>query len=398
MSRRTAFAGAALLLALLVHEGVARLLLPLPAVHNFHRDRYEPVAPRGELRCVDVRVESEPDGFRYVHRLNQHGFRGPEFPIARGPRRRVLALGDSFVEGWGADEAETIPGRLSELLGGAETINLGVIGSGLPQYAALVADAVPLLQPDDVVVTIYANDLPCPNGPAPRDPAAAPAERRLWLPRIVAAVRDVRRGHRVAVRGWRPVHNYLPAVPAPEHPFTTREMPAGIAPEIAAAARRGVFNPWQLDCRDRADAATRIDHDPHAEACLADIADTCRRHGVRLTLAYIPYAFTVSARYLQAYDRMGCLPVDTSEPWDGPDRRRQQQFLAGVAARLGVPFLDATDALIDAERNRGDKVCWTYDLHCTPAGYRVVAEALASGLRTDPRLATAENRGGIGFK
>ena len=384
VARRRGFAAVALLLAFLLQEFFARLLLPLPAVHNFHRSRYKLItrddSRRGELRQANLIVESEPDGFRLVHRLNLHGFRGPEISLAKGVRRRVLAIGDSFVEGWGADEQETIPAQIHSLRPELDVINLGVSGTGLPEYAALVADAVPLLRPDDVLLVVYANDFPCDRDPSPPNPHRAPAPRRAWLPRVLAVASDWRRGHAVVVRGVRPEVHFLPVVPAPESPFTASPAPARRAPEIVDACRRGTFNPWTWDCRDRANAAMRRDDDPHAAACLQKIAAVCRDHGTRLTIAFIPYAFTASARYLAAYDRMGGAAVDTSAAWDGPERRGAQRFLARQAAALGCPFVDATDMLCAAER-AGTPMFWTYDLHCTPAGYAQVAAALAPVLR-----------------
>ena len=43
---------------------------------------------------------------------NALGLRSPEVPPLKGPGKRILILGDSFIFGIGIEENQTIPGRL----------------------------------------------------------------------------------------------------------------------------------------------------------------------------------------------------------------------------------------------------------------------------------------------
>jgi hypothetical protein len=137
-------AGLLLGLALVLSEVAARLVLPVPEVSNFNRIAFTPIgifggmdeisgadptppmgrskAPRYPLRNVVVTWASEPDGRTFSHALNLYGFRGPDFRVQRrAEARRVLFLGDSFAEGFGAQNDETLPVVFEQLSGNTRT-------------------------------------------------------------------------------------------------------------------------------------------------------------------------------------------------------------------------------------------------------------------------------------
>ena len=77
---------------------------------------------------------------------------------------RVLVLGDSFAFGVGAQENETYPVRLQEVLRSrgvrAEVLNAGAPGYGVPDETAWFARWGKPLAPDVVLVTVFiGNDL-----------------------------------------------------------------------------------------------------------------------------------------------------------------------------------------------------------------------------------------------
>src|SRR5438445_9294550 len=123
---------------------------------------FSPSSKRG-LSNVRIVWESEPDGFAFEHLLNIYGFRGPDFPIdPPADRARVLFIGDSFVEGCGAAEDDTLPMQFARMVEQpargerrpVEAINLGVAGSNFPEYTRALKDAVALLRPADVFLLV----------------------------------------------------------------------------------------------------------------------------------------------------------------------------------------------------------------------------------------------------
>jgi len=93
-----------------------------------------------------------------VH-VNAHGTRGPEFADAKpAGTTRILSLGDSRTFGWGASEAEAYSGRLEALLreqagaGRVEVINAGVNAWSFPQLLVFYREIGSAWRPDFVVV------------------------------------------------------------------------------------------------------------------------------------------------------------------------------------------------------------------------------------------------------
>jgi lysophospholipase L1-like esterase len=124
---------------------------------------------------------------------NSLGLRNPEVSASKtAGRRRILAVGDSHTFGFAVAEPDTWPRRLERLLRAepdaidAEVINAGVEGLAIEQELQFVKDRLLQLQPDDVILAYYWNDMPMtveplaawPDGqplvpPSMRAPAAA---------------------------------------------------------------------------------------------------------------------------------------------------------------------------------------------------------------------------------
>lgn len=65
--------------------------------------------------------------------VNARGQRGPDVPVARGRRPRLLLLGDSMAFGYGVADAVTFAARVAADPRGFEVVNLGVEGYGPDQ-------------------------------------------------------------------------------------------------------------------------------------------------------------------------------------------------------------------------------------------------------------------------
>ncbi|HEY0513306.1 MAG TPA: SGNH/GDSL hydrolase family protein, partial [Thermoanaerobaculia bacterium] len=160
------------LIGLVVAEVAVRLIRPQP-VMTVSRGLYEPDPPRryrlhpGFRGTVTNRVE-----FDSRVSINREGLRGPEIGPKAAGALRVLALGDSFTFGVGAQGGETYPARLQEILRArgvrAEVLNAGAPGYGVPDEVAWFERWGRPLAPDVVLVTVFVgNDLQdaAPGGP-----------------------------------------------------------------------------------------------------------------------------------------------------------------------------------------------------------------------------------------
>jgi len=117
-------------------------------------------------------------------RTNALGGRGPAIP-AKGERPRIIALGDSFTFGQGVEEDEAFPQVMARTLGSkgldVEVLNFGVPGHGQPQSVALLEHRLLDLQPDLVLINVFANDLSAEDSYCLRGRGTNPLGRELLL-------------------------------------------------------------------------------------------------------------------------------------------------------------------------------------------------------------------------
>ncbi len=105
-------------------------------------------------------VANSTNHFQHVRSITAHhnaeGFRDKP----RGPKvkNRIAFVGDSFVWGYDAEEAERFTDKLEALLPGWEMINLGVNGYGTDQEWILIQKWFDHYQPDIVVLVFCNND------------------------------------------------------------------------------------------------------------------------------------------------------------------------------------------------------------------------------------------------
>jgi hypothetical protein len=97
--------------------------------------------------------------FRINIRHNSKGLRDREYAYERSAgKRRILALGDSFVWGYGVEQQETFSEVLETLLPDVEVINAGVAGYGTDQELLWLRSEGVRYRPDVVVLVMCGND------------------------------------------------------------------------------------------------------------------------------------------------------------------------------------------------------------------------------------------------
>ena len=385
-ARRVAIAAWCLgaLLTLLLLELIARAVFPLPALANFNRIEYAPTTLTAEMRSkrylmnTTISWTSEPDRAGSALHLNLYGFRDAQWDVAHKRARRIVFVGDSFVEGFMAADDESIPAVFASRAKAAgqdvEVFNLGIGGTDLSDYLKLIQDAVPALLPDEVVLVFYANDFAgqAPFSQAQVRPAFEARYRSPWMPRIAQVARRLIAGEPVALAWKAAAKPFLAAVPDPSNPWTAQgtELAKYVDPDIADAMRRATFNPHSVN--ELAEYAHYFRQPVDVSAHLTWLRDFLKARNVQLRLAYIPYPAQVSDYYIPFKHRYGGRDVKSML---GPEYSVQAAHIADVSARLSVPFLDLTPA-IRAREATGDHLYWDYDHHFRPAGYKFAADAL----------------------
>jgi hypothetical protein len=142
--------------------------------------------------------------------------------------------------------------------------------------------------------------------------------------------------------------------------------------------RRGKANPWNLDMATMYEKALRADYKSSggAHEYLNYFRGLCESHHCKLVVVYIPYLGTANPIYLPAQNKHGSPGFGNLQRIDQPPYRNQQEHLTEVCREFGIPFLDTTDAFIEAEKG-SRRLFWPHDGHCNAAGYELVAHTCA---------------------
>jgi lysophospholipase L1-like esterase len=381
-------------------------------------------------------------------RLNALGFREARLPSPKPPGTiRLVALGDSFTQGFGVAEHDAWPRRLEAILGARrarphEVVNLGVPGANPRDYLSHLSDPGLAYQPDMVIVSIMANDVQdrwvqrefgvrFASGvlaSARRAVLAAPPPPWKRIPRAVfpdlyAVVRQ--RLYALHARASRAkatdVTRNGTAAPA-------RPLPRGTAEAILLTLadryhrRRAVEDairsmpPGQFDAlRPVLEGTVSLDGKAAAEPYLRVIALVqprlfadatllpprydaawddvtrqlrrivilARRDGVRPVLVFAPAAHQVTPAVRPYLEALGFV-------WD--DRTLSDMTFAdrlrALARDEDVPFIDLLPVL---RGQRDDGLYFPMDGHWTSAGHALVAEAVADAVATDEAPAIASH-------
>ena len=105
---------------------------------------------QGPFELGEVRVEV---------RINRRGLRDRDYAFERASgQKRILAIGDSFVWGFGVDQDEVFTERMESVLGDVEVINAGVSGYSTDQELLWLRDEGMRYRPDLVLLVVSGND------------------------------------------------------------------------------------------------------------------------------------------------------------------------------------------------------------------------------------------------
>ncbi len=152
--RNLAFSLLSFLLFLLLLEGGIRLGV---ALLSERITRVDPVLGWTHVPGASKKITLEDHPFTLTY--NDHGYRVPAHDYARTPGvRRIVILGDSFVDGSEVGDTETFTWIMQQNLPGVEVINLGVYGFGTTQQLRMLETVALRYRPDLVISMTMTND------------------------------------------------------------------------------------------------------------------------------------------------------------------------------------------------------------------------------------------------
>ena len=322
------------------------------------------------LPCSVFRFQSA-EFDREVH-LNSLGLHMPELPATKpSGTYRLLIVGDSFPQALQVAPEQAFPQLTADLLTAqsqrlVEVVNLSMDAFGTDRELLLYALAGAALEPDAVLLSVYAgNDV--------QDNQYDLETRRYGypLPRpffslSAAGELQLHTDSATAYPGLESLSVFpAPAVDPPDHPAVLAREPY----QLEYPVELGLYLP-----EDRQWAAAWA----LTEALLLRFRDWTAQAGLPFAVLLIPDRRAVQAADWSATltQYAPLLPVLTSTDPAAPVRRLED-FLEGQ----GIPVLNLTGALsARAQSYPDERLYFAQDGHFTPAGHRAAAERLSSWL------------------
>lgn len=293
-------------------------------------------------------------GYRVPLRFDRHGLRGAE----PGPkdRERWLLTGDSFTMAAQVTEAQHFGAHLSEAEG-VEALVGGADGWSTWQALRFYRRLDPQLDLDGVVVVFFL-------GNDHMDNQRFPGEARRAQSRPHGnpmSGRHIDLYTRLLLR-----YSYLYGL------YVVHYRVAQMAEEGNSEADR-----WRRELVPftRRGIQGRERNQRDSRSALREFDSTVNERRDRLIVAVAPPAFVVDQdRMAATFELVGLDPEEAD--LNGPS-----DALMGLLDELGVQGCDLVEPLQAAQAAGGPPLYFTYDGHWTPAGHRVVGEALAACMK-----------------
>lgn len=306
--------------------------------------------------------------------FNSHGLREREIPYAKPPgERRILVLGDSFVEGAQVSMDETCTRVLEELLhaGGAgdvRVINAGQGGWGTAQQYEFLRHEGVLYQPDLVVLVFYTGNDVTDNSfrikgnvRALRKPYYTIRDGELqlqpWTPRRTD-------GEDTGSDWWRASILWRTLSGAFNLDSTTSDLDD--AGDVERQSRLANLESRVFSARQK--RAWREAWEVTG-ALFNAVRDVAQSTDAELLLVQAPTIWEVYPDQWDEFRQTHGLPRDGWK-FDAP-----REAVSRAAAVHGIDYLDLLPALRE-ESPRPTPLYFQRDMHWTAAGHRVVASAL----------------------
>ncbi len=369
---------------------------------DYSQSFHEPHATRGWALRPGITARQQELDFNAEVSINSLGVRGPEIPYERTPGKfRILFVSDSAMFGSGVDYPYTVPAVLERLLAplDVEIVNLSVAAYSTVQEYVLFMEEGRKYHPDLVLLGFAAgNDVQTNYEPlqrlfqkSQRRPfAALDADGKLVIDYHYAeeaAQRSAEKGEPGVFEAFFSNTVLVRLVKAAVHKFTGDKR---VDPNI--------FLGWSyladFDDAYMTDGRTRADYErvwgeawAVNEALIRDIQAQSEAMGAR-------FGLFVSTSKLQG-DPATQARVLAAYPGVELDVGKIDREIARFAAEIGAPFIPILPDMQAAAADAANPLFFGFeDEHWTVAGNRVVAEALARGLRANGLLPDAGNPAG----
>lgn len=315
---------------------------------------------------------------------NSNGLRDAEKDYAKSAgMRRIAVLGDSYAWGHGVENNEMVSAVLQEMVPGAETLNFGVKGYSTVQEVLRLETEALRYEPDVNVLFFCWNDLEDNfDDKQLRRPAAVIDDN--GMVRIVN--RPVQRYFKSPLKQWFQRNSRIYGLGC-----YGREL---LKYKRKEKRRSDVLRARPQKKKDRNAKKGKAGHvefsmaDMYMPPCpemegawaalkllLARARDLSSTNGGQLVVVYVAMKESMDRDVFAAeMSRAGLEPASKALDWDRPSNR-----LGDICTELGVPYVDLTPVF----RGYPEPLALFLkgDAHWSPAGHRLAAQTIASGIQ-----------------
>lgn len=307
-------------------------------------------------------------------RFNRFGLRGPEIAAEKpAATRRILLLGDSFLEAKQVDEEDALPSELSVQLshqqaGPVELLNSGTFDWSQVHEYLYLQSAGPTLRPDLVVQFLYVGN----------DIGDAWPRSRGELRELERPVATVDGDGRLTFPEWRrrtPDQGETLLAMLSLRSAAFRAYETGVVDKLRYRERDGHGIEGQmLEVFRFKETAPEARAWETVEALLLATRDEAERQGAGYALVVVPSKWQVHEEDWQSLISAVGEPDDDRWVLRGPDRK-----LRRIAETHDIPVLDLLPIMRDAAR-AGGRLYYGVDIHWNEAGHEVAARAVGEFL------------------
>lgn len=323
------------------------------------------------LRNQNWHWESQPDtNHQFIHKMNLYGFRDKEWTVEKKHgKKRILFIGDSFVEGIMAEQDETIPKAFEKALNDNdyEVWNGGMVGSGPTSYLRLAVDAISIFKPDYVIICLYSNDLAQTEADMPVK-YITPEYYNKCKPRLLELIQQIKLERPIKFRWNFDTETYIPAQRDTIDPwYVNREKAAKhVEPWLIDHMINGTLAPFRVNYLYT--EKIKLGKAPELGEIVPFFSGFCKKFGVEPIIAYIPSKNVVTKYYYQ-FDKEMCLSLcNDSIDLTTDQYLIHQNTIAEECTKYGVTFFDLTEN-VRLRESVNEHLYWRYDEHMNAKGY-----------------------------
>jgi hypothetical protein len=381
----------------LIVVDIALALAGFPSVPPLQKIAYPPFFKE---------VRKSFNEYDYEFSANSQGLRYKEISLAKETPedKRVLFLGDSYVEGRGVDYDDIFTTVLESYYTSAgqrvSFINGGLSGTAPFRQMQVLFHIGLKYNIDGVVLCIFPNDVigtPANADFEPRilqtaEPDGLAGAIHFFVPRLYSLVASIAENPPSLQSTRKRDVVKIATREARKRGIPEREIEdwkSRIPRDLLEAANRFEFNgsilTWGLFDPDVWSTCLDIDSDiaklrwQNLKKCIQFIYDECHKRGIRFALVYIPTGEQYVKEFHEVPRPMAICGVKVEERWLTETSALQEE-LARWAESAGVPYLDLTEEFRTKYAEHGEKIVYPLDTHWTAVGHRIAADAIRAWL------------------